>query len=640
MSVDQAASRRSERSRDGSKVVRYHDYIDEKIEGTRRMVKVVDLATALVELAVAVLLFLLFAIVVEHWVVPGGLPSSVRAVLFLILASSVAFFVVRRLWPLCVRGINPVYAAHAIEQGSPTLKNGLVNLLLFRQRRTEISDAVYHTLEEQAAHGLTRVPVDTTVDRTELIRLGYLLIAIVAVAAGYKVLSPKDPLVAAERVLMPWADIVPASRVTISEIKPGTETVSQGEPVDVSAAVHGLTENDTVTLRYTTEDGQIVSRGIPMKASPDGLQFIARLADDAERGTNAGVTRNLRYRIEAGDARSLEYALTVVPAATIVIERVDYHYPAYTGYLDRSAEGIGDIRAIEGTKITIHARANGVIREANVDFDADGRPDLQMSTQDAKAHASFELGLREDRQTPLHASYVLRFANAEGRSNHDPVKYSINVDPDRQPEVELRTPEEKSRDAQVNESVAIEIAARDPDFSLAAVRLRGEVGGREVLNEAVLKGEQKGQFNGRYALVPSAHELKEGDVLEYWAEAEDNRAPKPNLVSTEHKALRIVSTKQGAQARSNQGGQNGQKQQGDQGQGKGQQDGGQKGSDQSGDSGQQKSTGKVAKGRAKMDKVKVRGRRGTRRGKVVIRSRGNRAASSSRAVVINSNLEI
>src|SRR3954451_647430 len=142
MSVDQATSRRSERPRDGSKVVRYHDYIDEKIEGTRQMVKVVDLATALVELAVAVLLFLLFAIVVEHWVVPGGLPAPVRAVLFLLLVSGVGFFFFRRLWPLCVRGINPVYAAHAIEEGSPTLKNGLVNLLLFRQRRAEISDAV------------------------------------------------------------------------------------------------------------------------------------------------------------------------------------------------------------------------------------------------------------------------------------------------------------------------------------------------------------------------------------------------------------------------------------------------------------------------------------------------------------------
>ena len=43
-------------------------------------------------------------------------------------------------------------------RAASTLKNGLINLLLFRDRRKEISDAVYHTLEEQAAHGLTRVP--------------------------------------------------------------------------------------------------------------------------------------------------------------------------------------------------------------------------------------------------------------------------------------------------------------------------------------------------------------------------------------------------------------------------------------------------------------------------------------------------
>ena len=71
-------SRSAARPPDGAKVVRYHDYIDEKIESTRRMVKVVDLATVLVEMAVAVLLFLLVAAVVEHWLVPGGFSVSVR----------------------------------------------------------------------------------------------------------------------------------------------------------------------------------------------------------------------------------------------------------------------------------------------------------------------------------------------------------------------------------------------------------------------------------------------------------------------------------------------------------------------------------------------------------------------------------
>ncbi len=544
MPVEQAPSRKAPQPRSDATVVRYHDYIDEKIESTRRAVKVVDLATALVELAVSVLLFLLMAVVIEHWFVPGGFPLFVRATLFAVLVVGAGYFAYQRLWPLCIRAINPVYAAQTIEHSTPTLKNGLINLLLFRQHRQEIPDAVYRTLEEQAAHGLTRAPVDTAVDRTELIRLGYVLIAIVAVGALYKVFSPKDPFVAVERVLMPWADIVPASRVTISEVTPGSVTISRGEYLDVSAEVRGLSEEDTVVLRYTTEDGQIVDRTIPLQRNADGLQYTGRLADDSATNSasaGAGITRNLKYRLEAGDARTRNYTVQVVPAASILVERIDYHYPPYTGFVDNSVDGVGDIRAIEGTRVTIHARANGPIREANVDFEADGRPDLKMTSTDQQAQAAFDLALRDDRQTPTHASYVLRFTNDEGRTNRIPVKHSINVEPDLMPEAEIRQPREKLRDVRLDEQVTIEVEARDPDFALQAVRLRGQVMGSDAVNELLLKSEQRGRFNGRFMLLPSAHGLKAGDVLEYWAEADDNRTPKANTVATEHKTLRIVS---------------------------------------------------------------------------------------------------
>jgi hypothetical protein len=102
MPVDQATPRPPARSRDDAKLVKYHDFIDEKIDSTRRLVKVVDLATALVELLVAVLLFLLLAIVAEHWLVPGGLPAPVRVILFLVLGLGCGYFAYRRLWPLCM----------------------------------------------------------------------------------------------------------------------------------------------------------------------------------------------------------------------------------------------------------------------------------------------------------------------------------------------------------------------------------------------------------------------------------------------------------------------------------------------------------------------------------------------------------
>jgi hypothetical protein len=551
MPVDQAPARPAARPNDGAKLVKYHDYIDQKIESTRRLVKVVDLATSFVALAIGVLLFLLVVVVLEHWVVRGGLSPAARWVLFGGLAAYVAYFAYRRLWPLCVRAINPVYAAHTIEHNSPALKNSLINLLLFRQRRSDISDAVYRTLEEQAAQGLTRVQVDASVDQSQLIRLGYVLIVVAAVAGLYKVFSPKDPLVAAERVLMPWANVVPASRVSITGITPGDATISRGEFVDVSADIRGLSEDDSVVLRFTTDDGQVVGRAVPMRLGRDGLRFSGRLADEPDASMTAGLTRDVTYWLEAGDARSLNYAITVVPAASILVERVDYDYPAYTGYIDRSVDGVGDIRAIEGTRVTVHARANGAIREANVDFNADGRRDLTMTTADTKAHASFPLELRDDRQTPRHASYVLRFTNDEGRANIDPVKHAINVERDIDPEAEIRLPQEQSRDARVDENVAIEVDARDPDFALGAVRLMGEAGGREAVSEILLKTEQRGKFTGRFVLKPSAHGLKAGDVLEYWVEADDNRAPQPNTIATARKVLRIIAPKQDQQPQPN-----------------------------------------------------------------------------------------
>ena len=89
-------------------------------------------------------------------------------------------------------------------------------------------------------------------------------------------------------------------------------------------------------------------------------------------------------------------------------------------------------------------------------------------------------------------------------------------------------PKEKSIDVRLDETVAIEVEARDPDFALSAVRLRGEVAGRTVLDESLLKAEHRGRFTARYSFVPNAHGLKAGDVVEYWVEADDNRTPKPN----------------------------------------------------------------------------------------------------------------
>jgi hypothetical protein len=330
-----------------------------------------------------------------------------------------------------------------------------------------------------------------------------------------------------------------------------------------------------------------------MKATNTGLRYVGRLPDANAEGGSSGVAQSLTYRIEAGDARTLDYPVTVISAPAILVERIDYDYPQYTGFVDTSVEASrevpepGPIRAIEGTRVTIHARANGPIDSADVDFDADGRRDLKMTVDGERAKTTFELALREDRQTPKHLSYVLRLTNAEGRTNRDPVKHPIEVVPDYSPEVSIQSPPEKSLNVRLDETVLVETEALDPDFALSSVRLHGESRGRPKIDVPLLEKEHTGKFKGRYRFAPREHRLQVGDVVQYWIVADDVRTPEPNSTATEKRFFRIVSSDPAQQPPPDRVAQRDQRQQpgGQQGQQ------GQQGEAQDGGQGQQGSEG-------------------------------------------------
>jgi hypothetical protein len=195
-------------------------YIDDQIQRTRRALKFVDFMAGLLTLAIGVLAFIFVSAVLDQWIIPGGLGAFGRGALFGVLLVGAAWYGWRQFIPL-LRSINPVYAAHTIERGTPSLKNSLLNLLLFRTHRREVSTRVYHALEQQAALRLSTSDVEVAIDRSALLRLGYLLLFIVAACAIYAVLSPKNMAVSAVRVLAPWSDVPPPSRVQILDIKPG-----------------------------------------------------------------------------------------------------------------------------------------------------------------------------------------------------------------------------------------------------------------------------------------------------------------------------------------------------------------------------------------------------------------------------------
>ena len=246
----------------------------------------------------------------DHWIADLGRPGRI-AVALLVLLLGVTYYVAAFLVPPLLRRINPAFAARAIEQSDPSLKNSLINFLMFRRDPTPTNRLVYQALRQRAASDLRHVNIDLAVDRTRLIRVGYVVVALMVLFALYTILSPKDVFRTMLRIAAPWADIMRPSRVSIGDVtvdagsheRPSSDpmTLIYGDRPTISARIQGVRADDEVTLHYSTADQQTVDRAVPMAVPRDGQRYECTMPPDP-----AGLQQSVTYWIEAGDALSSE----------------------------------------------------------------------------------------------------------------------------------------------------------------------------------------------------------------------------------------------------------------------------------------------------------------------------------------------
>ena len=533
-------------------------FIERQIDKTRTQVRLHDIAAAVLLLTAGTIAFLLAVVLIDHWIAPLGIWG--RSVALLVLIVGWGYGCWRQVKPSLVQRINPVYAARAIENGAPGLKNSLINFLLLRSQPGATRSVVLEAVQERAASDLTNVSVETVVDGSRLIRIGYLITVLVALGGLYNLTSPKDPWQTVHRVLAPWGDIARPARVAISDVKingvAGDDsepvTVYLGEQAVVTATVRGPRHQEQVSLYYTTSDQQTMDK--PITAQPvDTLgNFRCSLPGHA-----AGLQQDVTFRIEAGDAVSKDYLITVLAVPHIDVDSIHYEFPPYTKREKQIVENQGDIRGLEGTRVSIYASANQEIESAYLHFlgeqhslaSENQRQDLPMLVQGKKVSASFHLTLAHHRPSKQTGSYEIRFVNDNGQRNQRPVQHLIEVTGDLEPHIEVLTPQIFDIKLPEDGKQTIEVLARDPDYGLTLLRLQMVAGGESLLDETLLDDSSgwPGAANRRYVFVPRAFGLRAGQTVKYWALAEDNRAdaltssPKPNRSRTAEYEIKIVA---------------------------------------------------------------------------------------------------
>lgn len=474
---------------------RFDDFIEKRLLQTRRQVRLVDVGSGMIVLTAASLLFFLAVAVADHWIFPHGLGFAVRFLLWAGWVGVAGWFAWRWVAPSIVHRINPVFAAQAIEHGRPALKNSLINFLLLRSHPDEVAPVVYRAMEHRAASDLSRVPVEHAVDHHRLIHLCYVLAGAVALFALYLAFSPKNPLTSAARVLWPWSSLPAPTRVHIEDVQPGNAVVFQGNRQPITAHVSGLRNGEEVSLLLTTADEQLVDDRIPMTRTGEDDLYSCELPPGTRGdGSSGGMQQDTLYRITAGDATTPQYKLEVQIAPTIIVDQVDYDYPPYTGLPHRTVKGQGDIKALEGTKVTIHSTANLPIKDANIDLGCTGLQPLTMKHSGKHASGDFTLALSPTQDStqswrPLYDRYQLFFTDSafngdDRKIQQHPIQYRIDVDRDYPPEIRIDEPRDETAAVPENGQVRIQVHASD-DFGLRKVAIHAERNG-QPLNLPVL----------------------------------------------------------------------------------------------------------------------------------------------------------
>jgi hypothetical protein len=501
------------------KLLDYEQFIDHQIKRTRRRIKNVDIFTAGLVLVVGFVSVVFVEVILDHVV---GLPLLVRQLTLATgLATACVFAALRLLLPLLHR-VNAIYAAKTIEDVDPSFKNSLINYLELRRHRNELSKAVLSALEARAVTDLAQVEVDNVVNQQRLMCAFYALSGVISAFCLYAALTPKSSFDSARRAFL--ADLVRPTNTQFKNIKPGNAEVVAGENVSFAVYVDGVRPR-RVLLHYSVDDGNFyaIREFTPGRHLYDAWQFAL---------TN--VQQSMDYYLTGGDAESPHFRVDVRPAPTVTSVALDLDFPSYTKVPPRTGIDGGNVEALEGTRVTVHAKTNMPAKIATLNIASDTQAPMEILSQDPTV-------LTGRFNVNRSGSYTVNFRTLGGQLNPNPVVYEIVAIPDRFPTAKFVQPDRPSIRVPANVSVSLMMVGSD-DHGVKDATLHVTSGNDTLVSKNLLeKLPPQPEFKATETLDLQALKVKPGDVLNYWLTVRDNKEPSSNHFATPKQVIEIAA---------------------------------------------------------------------------------------------------
>ena len=504
------------------KLLDYEQFIDHQLQRTRRRIKFTDISTACLTLLVSFLAVLFLEVVFDH---VFGMPFWLRWMILVTgLMTSCVYSAFRVVTPL-VRKINALYAAKTIEMSEPTFKNSLINYLELRRQRGQLSKAILATLESRAVNDLTLVDVEGAVNQKRMTQVFYALTVVIVLFCLYWAFAPKSPMDSIRRAFL--ADVAPPTNTRLVNIKPGDSPdlsqVVAGTPVNFEVDVQG-TGPQKVLLHHSNDGGKFFA----IKEFEPGKHLF-----DPWHYMMPNVQQSMDYYLTGGDAESPRYHLEVLPAPTVTSINHDLEFPRYTKLERLNGQEGGQIEAIEGTKVYIHARTNMPASRATINLSYGAPAPMEISRSDP-AELTGEFTVTKS------GTYKIDFRTTGGQVNPNPVNFDIIALPDLAPNARFVLPDQPTIKVPANVKVDLVMAGGD-DHGFKDATLHVMLGNEKLFSKNMLENQEpRPEFRATETLDLAKHRIKPGDLLSYWLTVRDNKDPVSNKFETAHQVIEVI----------------------------------------------------------------------------------------------------
>lgn len=323
----------------------------------------------------------------------------------------------------------------------------------------------------------------------------------------------------------------PVPRKTRVFVAEGERVVGVGDDVRLEAFASGvLPANGRLQISFRGQRAQEFS----LERNHENPAHFGR--------TLGNVQESFTGRFILGDATSPEFAVRVVPRPAVASLMCEQTFPAYTG-LNSATRNAGDLSLLAGSLLALKITATKELSFA----------ELRLAGNPAVVPLELDAATRRELtgrfQVPAHGlnGIQVHLIDRDGMESRDGAVYRVDVLPDKPPAVRITAPDRKEELVTRQATLPVGFEASD-DFQVAELRLKFRTTGDEPPVEQTvpleLAGERGKKLRRRYEwhLAQFLPAIREGTVIEYWLEAEDNNnVTGPGVTVSERQLVRVVS---------------------------------------------------------------------------------------------------